>query len=168
MDLVSDNFYAEMLLKELGARFKGTGSTAAGARVVRATLRNHGVTLRGVRIADGSGLSDYDRLTPRAVMELLIWVVSDNELRNPFVGSLPIAGVRGTLKDRMTRAPAYRHVYAKTGTTERASALSGYVTNASLSPRYVFSILMNGNPISYWYARDAQDRAGQVLARAAQ
>jgi serine-type D-Ala-D-Ala carboxypeptidase/endopeptidase (penicillin-binding protein 4) len=167
MDLVSDNFYAEMLLKELGARFKGTGSTAAGAGIVRATLRSQGVTLRGVRIADGSGLSAYDRLTPRALMELLIWAVSDDELRNPFVGSLPIAGVRGTLEDRMNGGPAYRHVYAKTGTTDRASALSGYATNSSLSPRYVFSILMNGNPIPWWYARDAQDSFAQVLAGAA-
>jgi D-alanyl-D-alanine carboxypeptidase/D-alanyl-D-alanine-endopeptidase (penicillin-binding protein 4) len=168
MNLVSDNFYAEMLLKELGARIEGTGSTRAGARVVRSTLRRHLTTMHGVRIADGSGLSAYDRLTARALTELLIWAVSDDAIRSPLVASLPIAGVRGTLKDRMTSAPAYRHVYAKTGTTDRASALSGYATNGSLSPRYVFSVLMNGNPIPWWYAREAQDRFGQVLAGAAQ
>jgi D-alanyl-D-alanine carboxypeptidase/D-alanyl-D-alanine-endopeptidase (penicillin-binding protein 4) len=168
MDRVSDNFYAEMLLKQLGARFKDSGSTAAGARVVRAALRRHGVTMAGVRIADGSGLSAYDRLTPRAVTELLIWAVSDDAIRPPFVASLPVAGVSGTLEDRMTRPPAYRHVYAKTGTTDRASALSGYATNTKFSPRYVFSVLMNGNPIPWWYAREAQDRFAQVLAGAAQ
>jgi D-alanyl-D-alanine carboxypeptidase/D-alanyl-D-alanine-endopeptidase (penicillin-binding protein 4) len=168
MDLVSDNFYAEMLLKKLGAVVRESGTTAAGARVVRAELRQRGVSMTGVRIADGSGLSDYDRLTAKAVAMLLISAVSDDAIRGPFVASLPIAGVSGTLEDRMKNPPAYRHVYAKTGTTDRASALSGYVTNGALSPRYVFAILQNGNPIPWWYARQAQDRFAQVLARAAQ
>jgi serine-type D-Ala-D-Ala carboxypeptidase/endopeptidase (penicillin-binding protein 4) len=168
MNRISDNFYAEMLLKLIGARIRGNGTTAAGASVVRTTLRNHGVPMRGVRIADGSGLSRYDRLTPRAVAYLLIWSVSDADFDNEFVGSLPVAGVNGTLADRMEQAPAFRHVRAKTGTTNRASALSGYATNASFNPRFVFAILQNGNPIPYWYARQAQDRFAQVLAGAAQ
>jgi len=162
MDLASDNFFAEMLLKRLGARIRGNGTTAAGARVVRAELRARGVNMTGVRIADGSGLSSYDRLTARAIGQLLISAVSDSAISSSFVASLPIAGVSGTLKDRMERLPAYRHVFAKTGTTNRASALSGYVTT-----RYVFAILQNGNPIPYWYARRAQDRFAQVLAGAA-
>jgi len=162
MDLASDNFFAEMLLKRLGARIRGNGTTAAGARVVRAELRGRGVNMTGVRIADGSGLSSYDRLTARAIGQLLISAVSDSAISSSFVASLPIAGVSGTLKDRMERLPAYRHVFAKTGTTNRASALSGYVTT-----RYVFAILQNGNPIPYWYARRAQDRFAQVLAGAA-
>jgi D-alanyl-D-alanine carboxypeptidase/D-alanyl-D-alanine-endopeptidase (penicillin-binding protein 4) len=94
--------------------------------------------------------------------------VSDGAIRGPFVASLAIAGVSGTLEDRMQNPPAYRHVYAKTGTTDRASTLSGYVTNSALSPRYVFAILQNGTPIPWWYARQAQDRFAQVLAGAAQ
>lgn len=159
MDRVSDNFFAEMLLKELGARIRGSGTTAAGARVVRSELRQRGVNMTGVRIADGSGLSRYDRLTARAIGQLLISAVSDTAISSAFVASLPIAGVNGTLRDRMTTLPAYRHVFAKTGTTDVASALSGYVTT-----RYVFAILQNGNPIPWWYARAAQDRFAQVLA----
>ena len=87
---------------------------------------------------------------------------SRGTIGDEFVDSLPIAGVNGTLEDRMERLPAYRHVYAKTGTTSRASALSGYVTT-----RYVFAILQNGDPIPYYYARRAQDRFAQVLAGAA-
>ena len=71
--------------------------------------------------------------------------------------------MNGTLADRLERLPAYRHVFAKTGTTDLASALSGYVTT-----RYVFSILQNGSPIAYYYARKSQDRFAQVLAGAAQ
>jgi D-alanyl-D-alanine carboxypeptidase/D-alanyl-D-alanine-endopeptidase (penicillin-binding protein 4) len=162
MDLVSDNFFAEMLLKILGKRERGEGSTAAGAGVVRSELRQRIMHMEGIRIADGSGLSRYDRLTARAVGELLISATSDAAIGDEFVASLPVAGVSGTLEDRMERLPAYRHVFAKTGTTNRASALSGYVTT-----RYVFAILQNGNPIPYYYARKAQDRFAQVLAGAA-
>jgi serine-type D-Ala-D-Ala carboxypeptidase/endopeptidase (penicillin-binding protein 4) len=168
MNRISDNFYAEMLLKLIGARIRGSGTTADGAAVVRTTLRNHGVPMRGVRIADGSGLSRFDRLTPRAVGSLLIWAASDSEFDNEFIGSLPLAGVNGTLADRMEGGPAFRHVRAKTGTTTRASALSGYVTNGSFNPRHVFSIIQNGKPIPWSYARQAQDRFAQVLAGAAQ
>jgi D-alanyl-D-alanine carboxypeptidase/D-alanyl-D-alanine-endopeptidase (penicillin-binding protein 4) len=163
MDHVSDNFFAEMLLKQIGKKVRGEGTTKAGAAVVRAELRQRGVTMTGVRIADGSGLSLYDRLTARALGELLISATSDNAIGPDFVASLPIAGVNGTLEDRMERLPAYRHVFAKTGTTELASALSGYVRT-----RFVFSILQNGSPIPYYYARQAQDRFAQVLAGAAQ
>lgn len=163
MNRVSDNFYAEMLLKRLGAQLRGSGTSASGARVVRAELRQRGVSLTGVRIADGSGLSSYDRLTARATTQLLISALSDSAIGSYFVASLPIAGVNGTLRDRMTTPPAYGYVFAKTGTTDRASALSGYVRT-----RYVFSILQNGNPIPWWYAREAQDRFVQVLAGAAQ
>jgi serine-type D-Ala-D-Ala carboxypeptidase/endopeptidase (penicillin-binding protein 4) len=161
MDRQSDNFYAEMLLKRLGAVVRGSGTTGAGARVVRGELRRHGVNMTGVRIADGSGLSRYDRLTAKAITQLLIWAYSANAISAPFVASLPLAGVNGTLKDRLNRLPAYRHVRAKTGTTDRASALSGYVRT-----RYVFSILQNGNPIPWWYARQSQDHFVQILAGA--
>jgi serine-type D-Ala-D-Ala carboxypeptidase/endopeptidase (penicillin-binding protein 4) len=159
MNRVSDNFYAEMLLKRLGAVVRGNGTTAAGAGVVRKTLDHHIQSMTGVRIADGSGLSRYDRLTAKAIAELLIWAYSDSTISAPFVASLPLAGVNGTLEDRLRSPPAYRHVRAKTGTTDRASTLSGYVRT-----RYVFSILQNGNPIPYWYARRSQDRFVQILA----
>lgn len=159
MDRQSDNFYAEMLVKVLGAAERSKGTTWDGTRVIRAELRSRGVPLRGVVLADGSGLSSYDRLTARATAKLLRSALADADISVAFVGSLPVAGVNGTLVDRMTSGPAYRNVYAKTGTTDAASALSGYVRS-----RYVFSILMNGSPIPWWYAREAQDRFAQVLA----
>jgi D-alanyl-D-alanine carboxypeptidase/D-alanyl-D-alanine-endopeptidase (penicillin-binding protein 4) len=161
MNKESDNFYAEMLLKHLGAAIRGAGTTADGARVVRSVLRRRGVPLDGVRIADGSGLSLRDRLTARSLAALLISAWSDPAVKRPFVDSLPVAGVDGTLEDRMTSGAAYRHVRAKTGTTNTASTLSGYVRR-----RYVFSILQNGRPIPWWNARLGQDRFAQILARA--
>jgi serine-type D-Ala-D-Ala carboxypeptidase/endopeptidase (penicillin-binding protein 4) len=81
------------------------------------------------------------------------------EIRGPFLSSLPIAGVNGTLEDRMRRPPARGNVLAKTGTTSIASALSGYVKR-----RFVFSVIQNGRPVSSWWARRAQDRFATVLA----
>ncbi len=159
MDRQSDNFYAETFTKLLGALEADTGSTSAGAKVVRKELRSRGVPMRGVVIADGSGLSAYDRLTAKAAAKLLRSALADSDISEAFVKSLPVAGVNGTLVDRMESGPAYGNVYAKTGTTDAASALSGYVRS-----RYVFSILMNGSPVPWTSARAAQDRFAQVLA----
>jgi D-alanyl-D-alanine carboxypeptidase/D-alanyl-D-alanine-endopeptidase (penicillin-binding protein 4) len=159
MNKVSDNFYAEIIVKHLGASLRDEGSTSAGCRVVRRVLESRGVPLAGVRIVDGSGLSLYDRTTARALAKLLLSAWRDPAVREPFFDSLAIAGVDGTLEDRMLRAPARGRVRAKTGTTNAASALSGYV-----GTRYVFAILQNGSPIAWSRARTAQDRFAKRLA----
>jgi D-alanyl-D-alanine carboxypeptidase/D-alanyl-D-alanine-endopeptidase (penicillin-binding protein 4) len=159
MDRVSDNFVAEMLVKELGAVQAARGTTAAGLAVVTGLLGAAGVPLDGVRLVDGSGLSLSDRLTPSALASLLSVMWSDFEVRLELIASLPLAGRTGTLQDRMRRGAATGVVRAKTGTTSNASALSGFVAD-----RYVFSILQNGRPISWTWARIAQDRFATVLA----
>lgn len=159
MDHESDNFTAEMLLKELGATELGRGTSAAGAAVVTRELADAGVPLAGVRIVDGSGLSLLDRLTANALTSLLHAAWLNPEVGPTLRAALPVAGVNGTLEDRMRRGPAHGTVFAKTGTTDEASALSGFVRD-----RYAFAILQNGNPISAWWARTAQDRFAQVLA----
>ena len=158
----SDNYTAEMLVKHLGAALAGSGSTAAGTRVIRSALGDAGVPLAGVRLADGSGLSGLDRLTAAAVVALLEAGLSEGDLRDAFLQSLAVAGVNGTLEDRMESLPARGQVIAKTGTTRTASALSGFVRD-----RYVFAVLQNGRPISTYWARLAQDRFATALAAAA-
>lgn len=159
MDRDSDNFIAEMLLKDLGAQVGTGGSTAAGTAVVRSSLARAGVPLAGVRIADGSGLSLLDRLTANAIGALLVDAWNDPTIRGPFWHALPVAGETGTLAHRMQLRPARGAVHAKTGTTNEASALSGYV-----STRYVFAILQNGAPVDDNAAREAQDRFATALA----
>ncbi len=159
METESDNFYAEMLLKLLGAEELERGTTAAGARVVRRELVQRDVPLAGVRIVDGSGLSRSDRVTARMVAALLVSAVRDPAVSQAFVGSLAVAGVSGTLADRMTTRPARGRVRAKTGTTSVASALSGYSGTG-----YVFALVMNGHPVNAWAARKAQDRFARLLA----
>jgi D-alanyl-D-alanine carboxypeptidase/D-alanyl-D-alanine-endopeptidase (penicillin-binding protein 4) len=160
MDRESDNFTAEMLLKQLGALYGGRGSTSAGAGVVTRTLAADGIPLTGVRIVDGSGLSSLDRVTVQALLGILRSAWATPQLRSTFLGELAVAGINGTLRDRMTRAPTRGTVLAKTGTTSLSSALSGFVRH-----RIAFSIVNNGHPIASWWAEQAQDRFATRLAR---
>jgi D-alanyl-D-alanine carboxypeptidase/D-alanyl-D-alanine-endopeptidase (penicillin-binding protein 4) len=161
MDRESDNFTAELLLKELGAVVASNGTTAAGAAVVMRQLAAAKVPMAGVRIVDGSGLSLLDRLTVAALVGTLQAAWADPRIKAPLLAALPVAGVNGTLEDRMRRAPARGNVFAKTGTTNQASALAGFVRD-----RYVFAVLHNGHPLAYAWARVAQDRFATVLAAA--
>jgi serine-type D-Ala-D-Ala carboxypeptidase/endopeptidase (penicillin-binding protein 4) len=159
MDRESDNFTAEMLLKQLGLAEVDRGTSAAGATVVMQTLAEAGVPMTGVRIVDGSGLSRLDRLTTSALGSLLKIAWADPAVRPALLAALPVAGVNGTLQNRLRKPPARGRVLAKTGTTDSASSLSGYV-----SDRYAFAVMQNGYPLSYWWARRAQDRFAQILA----
>ena len=159
MDRESDNFTAELMLKELGAERGEGGTTAAGAAVVRRDLAAAGVPLDGVRIVDGSGLSLQDRMTARALAALLAYAWGDPGLRQPFWSALSVAGVNGTLAHRMQYRPARGAVHAKTGTTDEASALSGYARR-----RFAFSVLQNGEPVAWLPAQRAQDRFASALA----
>ena len=161
MDVYSDNFYAEMLLKEIGAVQGSGGSAAAGIVVERRLLKAAAVPLGGVRIVDGSGLSLLDRWTPFSLATLLRTMWQDADLRPYLVPALPIAGETGTLESRMRTGPAHGVVRAKTGTTANASALSGFVGDS-----YVFSILENGSPVRTPNAERSQNRFAQVLAAA--
>ena len=160
MDRDSDNFRAEMLLKELGAEAGTGGTSASGAAVVRRVLAEAGVPLAGVVIADGSGLSLLDRLTATAIARILTTAWSDPALRGPLWAALPAAGEQGTLEHRLKDPPALGVVHAKTGTTNEASALSGYVRD-----RFAFVVVQNGAPVAATAARKAQDRFATALAR---
>jgi D-alanyl-D-alanine carboxypeptidase/D-alanyl-D-alanine-endopeptidase (penicillin-binding protein 4) len=160
MDIYSDNFYAEMLMKEVGAVQGSGGSAAAGLAVTRGLLVDAGVPLGGVRMVDGSGLSLVDRWTVEGLADLLQSMWLNPDLRPYLVPALPIAGKTGTLDHRMRSGPARGLVRAKTGTTDNSSALSGFV-----GERYVFSIVENGRPVRTQSAERSQDRFAQVLAR---
>jgi D-alanyl-D-alanine carboxypeptidase/D-alanyl-D-alanine-endopeptidase (penicillin-binding protein 4) len=159
MDQTSDNFTAEMLLKAIGAQSFGSGTTAAGARAVVAALEAADIPLRGVRIADGSGLSRWDRATGAELSALLVTIWKNPSLRAIVVPALAIAGETGTLSARMTTAPTRGVVRAKTGTTDIASALSGFVGHS-----YAFVAIENGDPVNLVAARTVQDKFATVLA----
>jgi D-alanyl-D-alanine carboxypeptidase/D-alanyl-D-alanine-endopeptidase (penicillin-binding protein 4) len=162
MDTYSDNFTAEMLLKQVGAVQRGAGTAGAGAAETRELLTAAGVQLQGVKMVDGCGLSSLDRWTAAGLADVLRQMWLDPDIQPYITTSLPVAGVSGTLLYRMRNTPAYGSVHAKTGTTDNASALSGFVGN-----RYVFSIVENGNRVKLGPAMKTQDRFAEVLARAA-
>jgi serine-type D-Ala-D-Ala carboxypeptidase/endopeptidase (penicillin-binding protein 4) len=161
MDTWSDNFIAEMLLKQLGARLGAGGTTSAGAAVVAGTLAEDGVPLGGVRLADGSGLSSLDRLTARSLAAMLETVWHEPGLR-PLLDTFAVAGSTGTLRHRLLAIPGHLLVRGKTGTTAHSSALAGFV-----GARFAFAILNNGFPVNWPAAHTFQDRVVVALLSAA-
>src|SRR5205823_6374819 len=145
-------FTAEMTLKAIGAESLGKGTTAAGAAVVRRDLAAGKIPLAGARIVDGSGLSRLDRVTARELSALLVAFWRSPELRGILQSSLAVAGESGTLEHRLRGRRTRGIVRGKTGTTDVASALSGYV-----GARYAFVLVQNGHPVNWDAAHRLQD-----------
>jgi D-alanyl-D-alanine carboxypeptidase/D-alanyl-D-alanine-endopeptidase (penicillin-binding protein 4) len=157
MNTTSDNYYAETLIKALGAAYGAGGTTAAGAAVVRSFEHAHGFSSR---VVDGSGLSRANAVSPAAIGRLLL-EAQDEPWFDAFYRSLPLAGVNGTLKKRMHGTAAAGRCRAKTGTLIGVSALAGYCRSRSDHP-IAFAILMNR--VNVWTAHRAQDRIAAMLA----
>jgi serine-type D-Ala-D-Ala carboxypeptidase/endopeptidase (penicillin-binding protein 4) len=136
-NVYSDNFFAEMLIKLIGARFGGAGSTAAGAKVVQAFARGHE---SGVHAVDGSGLTRSNRASPAQVVGLLK-SMRGTDVGDEFIQDLALTGQEGTVADRMHGTAAYGRCRTKTGTISAVSNLSGYCFNRS-GRIMIFSILM--------------------------
>lgn len=157
-DVYSDNFFAETLIKLLGARLGGAGTTAAGAAVVEAFARAAG---SGVQAVDGSGLTRSNRATPRQVVGLLL-AMREDPAGEEFIQDLALAGKEGTVDSRMGGSAAYGRCRVKTGTISGVSNLSGYCFNRS-GRVMAFSILMSG-VFDISLAHRSQDRIAGAVA----
>jgi serine-type D-Ala-D-Ala carboxypeptidase/endopeptidase (penicillin-binding protein 4) len=140
----SDNLMAEMLLKEVGFAAKAAGTSAAGSAVLVEWLGEIGIDTGGLRLNDGSGLTRLSLLTARALTDLLLHA-NQAPWREVFLASLPIAGVDGTLRNRLAETAAAGNVRAKTGSLTHVTSLGGYVTTAA-GERLLFGILINNFP----------------------
>jgi D-alanyl-D-alanine carboxypeptidase/D-alanyl-D-alanine-endopeptidase (penicillin-binding protein 4) len=139
----SNNLHAELLLRAVAHDKLGLGSTAAGLKVEEDFRRAAGIPDGDVVLSDGSGLARDDLVTPRAMAMLLRYAAAQPWGRD-FVSTLPIAGVDGTLEDRMKNTAATGLIEAKTGTLEHDHALSGYAT--TLRGEYLaFAIFCNND-----------------------
>ncbi len=154
----SDNFFAETLLKDLGALYGGAGTTAAGARVVRGTIAHLGLH---PRVLDGSGLSHSDSTTPHQVVALLT-ALAHSPLGTTLRDDLAIAGHTGTLSKRMRHTPASGRCQAKTGTLIGVSNLAGYC-QAQNGDILAFAFFTDG--IETGRAHTIQDNMTITLAR---
>jgi D-alanyl-D-alanine carboxypeptidase/D-alanyl-D-alanine-endopeptidase (penicillin-binding protein 4) len=139
---ISQNQYAETLLKTIGAAPGVVPTAAGGWAAAQAIFKGWGIGADGLTQRDGSGLTRYDYVTPETLVTILTHVDRDARLKGPFVASLPIAGRDGTLSNRMKGTPAEGNARAKTGSLTSVRGLSGYVTSADGEP-LVFSILAN-------------------------
>jgi D-alanyl-D-alanine carboxypeptidase/D-alanyl-D-alanine-endopeptidase (penicillin-binding protein 4) len=154
----SDNFFAETLVKDLGAQFAGAGTTAAGASVVARTISS----LLGFNptVVDGSGLSEANRTSPYEIADMLVALASTPTgavLRE----SLAIAGHTGTLEKRMRHTAAAGRCQGKTGTLTGVSNLVGYCQAAN-GHLLAFAIFNDG--IATASAHTFQDHMAITLA----
>ena len=158
INVPSNNFAAEMLFRELGAQYRDEGSLAAGADVVRDTLDDFGVR---PRIVDGSGLSRYNRATPRQVVRLLERMYNQ-DIAQTFRDSLAVTGVTGTVKARMRRTAAAGRCHVKTGTLRLVSALAGYCRTRGRARHRLRAHVQQGEHAA---AKAREDRIAVAIAR---
>ncbi|HEX4931567.1 MAG TPA: D-alanyl-D-alanine carboxypeptidase/D-alanyl-D-alanine-endopeptidase, partial [Gemmatimonadaceae bacterium] len=139
---LSQNLYAETLLRTVAMQQSGLGTASEGLTIVKDVLGTWGIDPAEVLIADGSGLSRYNLVTPRAFVALLAHVYGDARLRDGFIASLPVAGRTGTLAQRLKGTRADGAVQAKTGSFSNARAIAGFTKTADGEP-VAFSIIAN-------------------------
>ena len=163
MNRESVNVIAEHVFRAAsrGADRHAVGTATGGDSALRALLQKSAGVARGaVDATDGSGLSQLDKVTPRAMVQLLGW--ADKTSWGPLLhSSLPLAGESGTLKRRMWGTTAQTNLHAKTGTTNDVVSLAGYVT-ARNGELLAFALMYNGR--DRWRAREAIDAIGVTLA----
>ena len=139
---VSQNLYAETLLKAAGAANGGLGTTESGRVTSRTVLGGWGIPETTYTQVDGSGLSRYDYVTADMLVTILAHMARDPRHHDPFLAALPIAGKDGTIRSRMKRTRAEANALAKTGSIANVRTLSGLV-KARDGQTLVFSILAN-------------------------
>ncbi len=157
----SQNFFADQILKTLGAVVEEEGSFSEGADVVRDMLRGFGVSSRSVVVRDGSGLSRSNVVTARTTAELLV-AMRSHPLFDDYYDSLLIAGLDGDPR-RLRSVAARGNVHTKTGTLRGVSALSGYATTRD-GELVAFSVITNGMPGGKAASIALEDAVAEALA----
>lgn len=152
----SQNLHAELLLRRVGL-VKGDGTREAGLKQVSDMLTGIGVPRWSWDFFDGSGMSTYNRVTPRTVTRLLRWT-TQQPWAAAFHDTLPIGGVDGTLRRRFAGTSLEGRIFAKTGTLMGTNALSGFLTTKS-GQTLIFSAYANDRPSTAHSATDALDAA---------
>jgi D-alanyl-D-alanine carboxypeptidase/D-alanyl-D-alanine-endopeptidase (penicillin-binding protein 4) len=138
----SQNFFAEVLLRQLGKQFGGNGSWQEGRAVeARFLIDSVGVDSTQFALSDGSGLAGNNLVTPLAFTQVLTWI-RRHPAYESFAAALPQSGERGSLRRRFVGTPLEGRVLAKTGSISRVNTLSGYVERAD-GRVLVFSIQAN-------------------------
>lgn len=160
----SDNLYAESMFYQIAASIGKRPAEAVHARqLIKQLLTRAGVTGVQYRIADGSGLSLYNYVTPELMIRLLRYAYLKRDVMAALYPSLPVAGVDGTLKKRMTKGFAYENVHAKTGTVSGVSSLAGYCRSAN---RHLLAFcIINQGVMKNADGRNFQDKVCEAMCK---
>ena len=160
----SDNLYAESMFYQIAASIGKRPAEAVHARqLIKQLLTKAGVTGVQYRIADGSGLSLYNYVTPELMIRLLRYAYLKRDVMAALYPSLPVAGVDGTLKKRMTKGFAYENVHAKTGTVSGVSSLAGYCRSAN---RHLLAFcIINQGVMKNADGRNFQDKVCEAMCK---
>ena len=156
----SDNLTAELLVKELGHRFAGSGTTVAGLGVMREALAQAGLAVAQLSSVDGSGLDRSDR----ASCALLMAALDQSGPTGTVAAGFPVAARDGTLAKRFQGNPAAGRLRAKTGSLDGVVGLTGYVDAPAGGVPLGFSLLVNDLPRDA-LGRALQEEVGAILAR---
>ncbi|MDR0972813.1 MAG: D-alanyl-D-alanine carboxypeptidase/D-alanyl-D-alanine-endopeptidase [Prevotellaceae bacterium] len=161
----SDNLNAEAMLCHIGVSHTGHRHISAndGLEAMQQLIDSLGHNSKNYRLADGSGLSNYDYVSPWLLTDFLRYAYSDTDIFRHLYKALPVAGIDGTLKNRMKGTAAYRRVHAKTGTITGVCTLAGYLRTAD-NHEVAFAI-MNQNFLSTTKARALQDNLCALLCQ---
>jgi D-alanyl-D-alanine carboxypeptidase/D-alanyl-D-alanine-endopeptidase (penicillin-binding protein 4) len=161
MNRESINHFAELLFRDAAREKDGQSSSKVALAALREFLASKtGARPTDVRVTDGSGLSEADSITARAMVHLLAYA-HRAPWGSVFHASMPVAGESELMRRRMRSTPAHGNLHAKTGTTNTVAALAGYVT-ALNGEVLAFTFIYNGNDRSN--AKHAMDRMGPTLA----
>lgn len=161
----SNNFVAEMLTKNIGAQLNGSpGTMQNGLKVINSRLEKYGFKKDEFHISSPSGLSRKNRFRAKDIYDLLNYMRSNFRVYPEFVAALPISGIDGTLKNRMTSNSVLGRVRAKTGLLSGVAGLAGYASHKS-GKDLTFVFLYNGKSGTELKARDTFDQLLEVLLR---
>ena len=137
--MTSNNTYAEAIFKYLGYKQYGIGSHAHGAKVINEYIKSLNLSTVGIRLEDGCGLSQHNRVTADFMCRFLA-EVSRKPYYNDYLKSLALAGTNGTVRNMLTNLPSNINVRMKTGSLDGVRSFAGYVTNAN-GNTYCFAVL---------------------------
>jgi len=158
----SNNLAAEMLLKTIGKEGTGEGSFATGCDMVKKYCKRIGIPLNNIMLYDGSGLSRYNLLQPKYIVDLLFQIYL-SKYKDIFISTLARPGKDGTLKRRMTNSQAEKRVFAKTGSMNNVTNLAGYIITAD-GEYFAFAIMVMNHNVPETLVQNIQDLICMRLA----
>ncbi|CAN5901908.1 D-alanyl-D-alanine carboxypeptidase/D-alanyl-D-alanine-endopeptidase [soil metagenome] len=161
---VSQNFYAESILRAISWKTRGYGSTTSSVGIVYEFWRNHGLDLRGICMVDGCGLSRLNSITTHQLVEMLRVFAKDSAVFPSFYRSLPVAGESGTIRKLATATEAAGNLRAKSGTMSRVKSYAGYVRTKS-GKLLCFAMIGNNTLWSEVALRDKFEKLFVLMAK---